>query len=377
MSIKTNFYKLLYKIIFNIKYKIHIEWNDFNKNRKDAYYLLANHPSLNDGILQSLYLKKQPTMVVDHLELSNPKWKHILTNVVKSIEVHRELFNIKSIHEIKDQIDKNKAIFMFPEKSASYFGENHLLPLSTAKLIKKYPLDIAMVKSQGSYLANPRWGEKIPFRANIDLDYQMILTKERIKILSIEEIHNILVDHLAYNDFQWNKEQKYLYRNKHRALGLEKYIYFCPKCSKHQTIYTKGESIYCEHCGKLGHFNAYLLLSGFEFDDLMTWDKLQKQALPQILSNSIFTRGSMSLLNMDDDSIKELNYMDMEINPKSKAVFVQNRDDEIMFEIKKIKRLSLLRKDELVFEYKGIIYAFKIEDPILMKDSLEYIKKQD
>ena len=375
MKLKTDMYKLFYKGYLNIKYKLEVNFNDFNPKRKDAYILIGNHPSINDGLLQTLYLKKQPTIVVDSLELTKPRIKYFLTEVVDSIEIRKDRFNIKALKKIDETINKDKPVLIFPEKEASYFGEISDFSLATAKLIKKQGKDVVVVKTNGSYLTNPRWGKLQSFRGSIVINFKTLLSSNQILNYSIEEIHGLLKEALNYNDFEWNRNEKYIYNTKNRALGLEAYIYVCPKCNQHQTLKTEGQIITCEHCGEIAHFNAYSLISGLEFDNLVEWSQYQKKQLPGILKNVVFTEGTMNILDSSSRTVKELDGVNMEINPTSKAIFVQNRDEETMFEINKIKGLTILRTNELIFEYKKIRYIFKLDDPMLVKDAIEYLMK--
>ncbi|HKL47126.1 MAG TPA: hypothetical protein VJ878_00525, partial [Candidatus Izemoplasmatales bacterium] len=132
--------------------------------------------------------------------------------------------------------------------------------------------------------------------------------------------------------------------------------------------------IYCDHCGEIARFNAYSLLTGLSFDNLIEWDQLQKQHLPKILEEAIMTSGNMSIVNTKDYSTKDMGYVDMEINPVSNAVFIQNRDQEKKFEIVKIEGMTLTRKREISFDYKKTTYLFKLDDPMLVLDAVNYLK---
>ena len=46
--------------------------------------------------------------------------------------------------------------------------------------------------------------------------------------------------------FEYSKENNIRYKYKHKALGLENILYYCPHCHKEHTMFTKGNKIMCK-----------------------------------------------------------------------------------------------------------------------------------
>lgn len=373
-NIKEFFLKILVKIFYFFKFKVVVRYNDFNPKRKDPYFLIGNHSFIHDGVVHAMLIRRYPYPIINAFMFTSEKMKFVLTKLIYSIPKRKGQIDISTLREMNRIIKSGRGIMIFPEGNASCFGKESHVPFSTVKLFKKYKIDVVIAKTRGAYLTSPRWGMKATRKGLVEIDFYTLFKGQDLENYSNEEIYEALVKAIEFNDFDWNRERKYLYKPKKRALGLERYIYFCPKCHNHQSLSTKGNQIYCEHCGEIAHFNAYSLLSGLPFDNLVDWDNLQKKHLPDILKQSVMTSGEMYIVDMKDYSTNDLGYVDMEINPASHAVFIQNRDHEKKFEIDKIEGLTLTMKKQISFDYKGTTYLFELEDPMLILDSINYLK---
>jgi hypothetical protein len=372
--IKESILKFFVNIYYRLKFKIVTNYNDFNPKRKDPYFLIGNHSFFHDGLIHAMLLKRYPYPIINSFMFTSKMMEFILTKVIFSIPKRKGQVDIQTLRAMDRVIKKGRGIMIFPEGNSSYFGKESDVPFSTVKLFKKYKIDVVIAKTNGAYLSSPRWGLKPTRKGLIEINFYTLFKGSELVNYSNEEIYDALVNAIKFNDFDWNRENKHLYHPKHRALGLESYMYLCPKCLNHQSLSTKGNRIYCEHCGEIGRFNAYSLLSGLEFDNLVEWDELQKRHLPRILKNPIMIEGQMKIVDMNDFSTMDMGFVDMEINPVSKGVFIQNEDKETRFDIGLISGLTLTRKKEISFDYKNTTYLFILKDPMLVLDAIHYLK---
>ena len=368
--IVRQFVKLYYRMKFKIKFK----YNDFDPKRTDAYFLIGNHSFLHDGLIHVFNFKRYPYPIINAFMFTNPTMKYLLTKVIYSIPKRKGQIDISTLREMLKVIKKGRGIMVFPEGNSSFFGKESHVPFSTVKMFKRFKIDVVVAKTNGAYLSSPRWGVYPTKRGLIEMEFKTLYKASELDQYTEEEIYEKLVDEIKFNDWDWNREHKHLYHPKKRAEGLETYIYYCPKCHNHQSLSTKGNVINCEHCGEIAHFNAYSLISGLPFDNLVEWDRLQKEALPDILKNIIVTEGTMDLVDMVNYETKPMGAIDIEINPISRSMFVQNKDQEKVFEADILSGLTLTRKKEISFDYKKKTYLFKVKDPMLVYDALNYIK---
>ncbi len=372
MDIKEKISKFLVRQFYHSKFKFEVNYNDFDYKRTDPYFLVGNHSCLHDGLYTCTYVKKYPYPIINAFMFIDKKMKFVLQKIIYSVPKRKGQNDITTIREMMKIVKGGRGILLFPEGNSSFFGKESSIPFSTVKLFKKFKLDIVICLTQGAYLSAPRWGNKTTHNGLFSLNFYTLFKGEELANLSLEVIYEKLVDALRFNDFEWNKQRRYVYKPKRRAEGLESYIYICPKCLKHQTIHTDKNDIYCDNCGHIGFFDDFSLLGGLPFDNLIEWDELQKSQLPKIIENALYTNGSMYLVDTVNYESRALGYADLELI--NKQLYVQNKMKEFVFELDKLTGLTLTKKNEVSFDYEKGTYLFKLKDPMLFYDSINYLK---
>lgn len=375
MKIRETLFKPLLRLFYKSKFKFEINYNDFDHKRVDPYFLIGNHASLHDGLYTSVFLKKYSFPVINAFMFVNKKMRFVLQKLIYSIPKRKGQSDIITIREMMRVVKNGRGVMLFPEGNSSFFGEQSKIPYATVKLFKKFKLDVVVCKTNGAFLSAPRWGDKTTHNGLMELNFHTLFKGEDLENYSLDEIYQKVIEALAFNDFDWNRERKYLYKPKKRALGLENYIYVCPKCLKHQTISTKDNDIYCKDCGHLAFFDDFSLISGLDFDNLIEWDKLQKKQLPNITKEVIYSEGSMFIVDTNKYTSKSLGHADLEIIKKQ--LYVQNKMKEYIFKLDNITGLTLTKKNEVSFDYESKTYMFKLKDPMLYYDAINYLKEDE
>ncbi len=365
--------RLALKIIFYPKYNFQFTYENFDRRRKDPYILIANHPSLHDPLFVPLNINKYPYPVTGNLLYTNPMYNFLLTKIAKSIAKRKGQSDVQAIRDILDTIHrKHRGIMLFPEGNSSYFGEQSDVPLfTTAKLIKKIKHEVVLAKINGGYLAAPRWGLRRA-KGDFHIHYKPLLSPDEIKEMTIEQIEQILNKAIAFNDYDWNKEERIIYKSNKKAFGIEQYIYVCPKCGGFQTIQSKGNDILCSECGKIAHINPYELLEGLPFDNLIEWGKLQKKKLPEIIKNEIHSSGR--LIEIDFIKKRRIVKGDMDIALNNQIMTLKNKKHQHVYHVDQIEGLVLTQKNFLSFDYGDKTFLIRISDPMLFIDSIKYLK---
>lgn len=371
MSFKSTLINSLINIYLNRKYKFEVNYKEFDPNTDTPYILLASNPSLLDGLFVSKCLKNKPVMILNELEKTN-KINNYFLSKYEFFEFKKSTgFDVSIVKRIHKTL-LEKPVLIFPEKQTSFFGNGSQISESIAKLIKKEKKDVVICKINGAYLSNPRWGIKNSKRGFIELSFETIYKSSEIDNLEGSDILTTLKNKLYFNDFEWNREFKNFYYPKNRALGLERYLYVCPKCFKSQTLSTSKNNISCSECGHIASFDDFSLITGLDFDDLISWDNLQKNELSKLANKVVYSSGSMYSVDLKTMELTLLGYADLEI--MKSQLFVLNKMKEYMFEIEKIKELQFLRRNELFFTYGKKTYLFSLDDPMIIYDSINYIK---
>jgi len=370
LRIDKEMYRFFVKILFRSRFNIMVQYNDFDPKRTDAYVLVGNHPCLHDGIYTSTYLKKPPMPVISATMFVRPILKFALTKLYPSISKRKGQNDIITVRKMMKATKEGRGVMLFPEGNSSYYGEQSSMPYSTVKLIKKLKKDVVVVMTNGAYLSAARWGSKPVKKGLIELHFHTLYKGEELADLSLDKIYSELSEALKFNDYNWNRERLYKYKPKKRALGLERFIYLCPKCGKYQTISTKGNKIFCKNCGEIAHFNEYCFLEGLEFDNLVDWGKLQHEALPKISKDNLYTYGTLYKIDTIKYKSEKLGNVDVEL--VGDKLYLLYKTNEYCFDLEKIVGLALTFKDEISFDYEEETYFIKMKDPMLFYEVIKY-----
>jgi ribosomal protein S27AE len=374
MSLRVEIARLGLKLIFHSKYKFVITYDQFDRKRKEPFFLISNHASLNDPLYVGMNIKYYPYPVASNILYTHPVMKFALNHIVKSIPKRKGQSDIQTIRLILNAFQKDKrGIMIFPEGNSSFFGEQTPTDfMATAKIVKKIKHDLVMAKINGGFFSSPRWGLKRK-RPQFHIHYYVLHSKEEFEHMSLDEIAKSMEEAISYNDYEWNREKKIKYKSSKKAIGLEQYIYACPKCGEIQTIKTHKNDISCDYCGKLAHFNDYHYLEGLPFDNLIEWDHIQKNILKKQPLNRVFqSSGLFYLIDLIKGKRIPLGKVNVSLNKDQ--LILTNTSIQKPLDVSKIYGITLTQKNVLSFDYEDESYMIKIKDPMLIMDRIKMLK---
>lgn len=169
---------------------------------------------------------------------------------------------------------------IFPEGQISPTGTFMKPAYSIAKFLKKADVDVYIVKHKNVYLSNPPWSA-YSFGGKIETEKRRIITRTELCSLSYDEIYSIVCESLAFSTSSYNKEKRYLYRQKPIS-NLENVIYRCPSC-RHEGLKALRRHLFCPSCGKKLVFDRYGLLDNRGIDE---WFMEQEQSVRQDIDHT-------------------------------------------------------------------------------------------
>jgi len=370
------FERLLQKIVvwlFNKQYHIVTTTTNFNFDREEPFFLIGNHASQHDPILVGMHLKTYAYPVAASLIYTNRLINFALTKMIKSIPKRKGQNDIQTIRSILKAFNEDhRSIMIFPEGNASYFGEQTDMDfLTTAKLVKKLKKDVVLAKIDGGYLSSPRWGKKRD-KPHFHIHYELLLTKDDMESLAVDEIEQKISIALKFNDYDWNRVHQYEYKGKNLSEGVDRYLYVCPKCSGIQTLSTKQNDILCNNCSKIATFNANGLIDGLPFDNLVPWAKLQKSMIPKILENDVYTSGFVNLI--DFKKSRRIKQGQKQIIINKEYLIMHDKKNSKKLLISKIESPVIIQNFNLSFDYEEDTYWIYMKDPMLVLDILKHLK---
>ncbi len=248
------------------------------KHIKPPYVVVANHSGFADvgGLIMEAY-PNCINFITSQTQIV--KWPKL---IYKLGVLPKKQFSVDTslIRDIKYVLDNNRIVAIYPEAKLSVVGTPNIIKPNIAKLIKmlKYPL--VTVRFDGSYLHKPRWANGRRF-VPIRVDARLAVTKEEIATLSVEEIHNRIVTNLAYDDYEYQLQNKILIDVPDLAEGLEGILYKCPDCGAEFAMTGRGNELSCAKCGFSVQQNPLGQLVGGKFDKVTDWYEWQRKCVQE------------------------------------------------------------------------------------------------
>ncbi len=257
--------------------------------------ILCNHGSFIDFIYAAALLRKyKPNFIVARLYFYNRYLGWLLRSVgafPKSMFA-TDLENAKNCLTV---LKEKNHLAMMPEARLSTVGRFEDIQDSTYAFIKKAGVSIYTVKIHGNYFADPKWGKGFRRGAVVEAELDVLYTAEQVKNLSMEQLQQGIRQRLFYDEFQWLQQRPNIrYRSRRMAEGLENILTTCPVCNQKHTITTKGNKVFCAHCGYLTSVDdRYNFTGDFAFQNFAQWFDWQKALLEkEIAANENYALSS-------------------------------------------------------------------------------------
>ena len=278
---------------YKIKHKIKIDRSGL-KGLKKPYIVLVSHTGWNDyAIVGATLLPHSANFMVTNLIEREPIIR-TLTKIMGSI--YKRVFypDSNSIRRARYVLDRKGIIVMMPAGDVSIDGSTNYLDNGTARLIKWLNVPVVALTIHGGYLHLPRFHKKTNAGARIEVETKLLFTPEKIQEKTTKQIYEELWDALYFNDFEWQKQKRMVFKGKNLADGMENILFKCPKCGGEFTNRSHGMRIECEKCGNTVNVNKYFEFEPCDaedkcFDNIYEWNKFQKESINKEIKDPDFT----------------------------------------------------------------------------------------
>jgi len=215
---------------------------------KPPYLLLCNHNSFLDfKVMTAAIFPHRANYVVAIDGFIKREWLMRLVGCICTRKFTNDIMLVKNMLHVIQQGD---IVVLYPEARYSLCGTNAVLPASLGKLIKKMNVPVVTLIMHGHHVNSPFWNTKNRAVKPIEAELKLLYTPEQIRELTVNEINEGLDQAFEYDDFRWQKEKGIHIKYPHRAKGLHKVLYQCPHCLTEYEMDSKGDSLWCNHCGK-------------------------------------------------------------------------------------------------------------------------------
>lgn len=336
------------------RYKYH---ESFNPKRKEPYVLLANHTFMFDVVHVPLNLRNTPFIVASHNLFTKQPLKFILEEIAHAIPKSKGAADISTARSLIGAVKRGYPICIFPEGNTTFNGETTYIEESTMKLIKKLKIDVVACNVKGGYLSKPRWATSPRKNRRAELNYKVIIKKDELKNLSVEEINEIVNKELYNNDYEFQRQRMIKHPGKNKAEGLENIVYICPECESVGTLITDKDHVHCTNCSALGKINDYGFIEGLRFDNTVDWDHWQRKFDNKLVDHVIESPGKIYIVN--DENLSREYIGEIKITYKDKQFIVEGAMDKV-FPFDEIKNPIVTLRRNFNITHEGKHYLIKI-----------------
>ena len=198
------------------------------------------------------------------------------------------------------------ALGLFPEGIQSTSGSTHPINPATTQFIKRSKANIVVCTSKGAYLSTNRYSSDRK-KGYIGIRYSLLFTPEMLEELTEEQIYTRILEKIGYNDFAFNKAERYKYVGKvPNASGIDKILYKCPDCKAEHSLRVENDTVVCGKCGfsvRIDEYYDFVDVKGNGCPaDIDAWYKWQRRCVAREVASEDFEMsldGSLCTLRLD------------------------------------------------------------------------------
>lgn len=280
---------LFIKIICGLWMKLRINKDETVRQwqkSKDPFLILCGHPSEMDAVvLLAAAFPRYTRFVVGALQLYKPGMQSRFLRMLGVIPKKQFTPDIGAIKEMMLTVKNGDALAMMPEGRVSIDGTPSAIDISTAKLVKKLGVNVAVLIPRGTYFVKPSYNYSGLIPGKLAGELKSLMSAEEIKEKSAEDILAEIVSALNYNASEELRGSENTYGKKDTIpmAGVSNLFYRCPSCGKLFTVTDKDGVISCESCGLSLAAGKDMFLSCAKADESVIpdtvagWNALQKE----------------------------------------------------------------------------------------------------
>lgn len=264
------------------------------RNIEGPLFIIGNHPSYLDPIIAMRLTKgTKVNFVAGEFLFRNKVWGYLFrkAGIISKKQFATDPAAVKAMMRV---IKRKGVLAIFPEATRFVDGKSIVFDEGVARMAKKSGCAMYFMKSRGAYTTYPRWTESFVRIGSINAEFGRFVSKEEVAKMSVEEIHQMMLSELDYNENDYLREANLKFRSRRLAAGLQNVAYACPKCKNEFVMKFKGSDyIECSSCGNKVRMLSNGLLGGVTdsdvtFDDLHKYTDWEKEITREQVKNPDF-----------------------------------------------------------------------------------------
>jgi|GEM_PF-2349360 len=348
-------FKWFFKFTLNVEEKINEA-----KNYKGPFLMIGAHPAEEDSLMSIAYSKKLIRFLAADANW-DVGWKSVAFKIFNVIPFARKRLDIKAIRKLKRTIEDGYSIGLFPEGARTWDGQTLPIIPSIAKLVKLLNIPVFNISFNGLHLSRPRWAERNGRRGKVEVSIKQVLSKEKVKTVSKQEVLETIEKSIDYNEFDWQRKAMVEFKGKNYAEYVERFLYRCPDCLALNSLHSKGDDFSCEECGAKYSINKYGFIEGCKkFDNTVDWNAWQKPTLDEVIKKGFsFEQKDMQLERVYENELK-VDRIDMVFDTEGLDISFPDGSKEYI-PIRKAESCNAIYGDRIEIYVDGIKHRFLFE----------------
>ncbi|NLM10484.1 MAG: 1-acyl-sn-glycerol-3-phosphate acyltransferase [Clostridiaceae bacterium] len=364
----NKFLKSTFGLYLKKRFKVNI-YNKKIQNIKPPYLVIGNHVGVWDPFLMSIGISDPIYFVISDSHFRN-FWLRQVLKLVGGIPKSKQLADSGTIRAILSIIKRKGVIGLYPEGARNWDLKNVPVIYSTAKLIKSLKIPVISTVMQGAGLTRPRWARSSR-TGMINMNYDILLKPEEIKIMDVDAIYQKVVDGINMNEYEWQKKNMIPFKGNNLAEYLDLFLVVCPKCKSLCSLYSHGDFFTCRDCSYTVKYDEYgfLKTEGEKFfDSPQTWSEWQNDYLYKLFSKEEFKSGKAPLFTDTDTKLftgrrrgklRKYNWLGKVELYFDRFEFKPEKGDMYTFPLDEISGMNTQNNNKFEFYYKNTLYRFK------------------
>ena len=327
-------------------------------------FLLVSNHTTEDDMFFTAAASRQPMYFVcgEHL-LRNKVYGRFLRKLLRPIPVPKGASTLPAVRQILKRLNDGQNICMFYEGKRSYHGETIPASESLGALVKKSGCTLVTYHITGGYFTYPRWARGNKRRGHVEGNIAGVYPPSQLAELSAAEITGLINRDTYENAYESQRENKWEYKGKNLAKGMETVLFLCPECGSEDTIETDGNRFYCTKCSLSGEYNEYGFLEGenLPYDNVLDWMRWIEKEFDRRLAlcsedTPVYDCSNVTFYRMNED------YTNSTLCESSLHIYKSKIEiDGHSFDFDDIPYMSVLYGNILLFTFNGDRYGLSGE----------------
>lgn len=275
--------------------------------------------------------------------------------------------DFKAMKITLSRLAQGYAVCIFPEGQTTWDGETQPIYKGIEKIIKRARCPLVMVHLRGNFLSKPWWAHT-QRRGKVSISFKVLSTQE-VFALSDDEVLQSIRASIYQNDIKDPINLAINFSGERLALGLERFIWICPRCGVEDTLLTHADTISCTSCQGEWSIDAHCRISQDDASrtpvgDLYDWSQNHKKFVRLKIADTrpgdCLTSSSSVVLQTTGATkgFVDRHNGTLSLTHKDLTFISEGTKESQVFDVLSIEDFVIQKKDIFEITFKGEVFRF-------------------